>query len=75
MTWALVALALALLLGALFVFGQEVPAPKLRAARVLSECVPMDLNHAGWRTWAVLLAVLVLLAVALLLVGQLTAPS
>jgi hypothetical protein len=35
----------------------------------------MDLNRAGWRTWAVLLAVLVLLAVALLLVGRLIEPS
>jgi hypothetical protein len=34
----------------------------------------MDLNRAGWRTWARLLAVLVLLAVALLLVGGQRAP-
>jgi hypothetical protein len=35
----------------------------------------MDLNRAGWRTWAVLLTVLVLLAVALLLVGRAIEPS
>jgi hypothetical protein len=35
----------------------------------------VDLNRAGWRSWAVLLAVLVLLAIALLLVRQLTALS
>jgi hypothetical protein len=35
----------------------------------------MDLNRAGWRTWAALLAVLVLLAVALLLVGRQLEPS
>ena len=34
----------------------------------------MDLNRAGWRTWALLLALLVLLAVALLLVGGQRAP-
>ncbi len=43
-------------------------------ARVLPERAPVDLNRAGWRAWAVLLAALVLLAAALLLVGRLIEP-
>ena len=35
----------------------------------------MGLNRAGWRTWAALLAVLVLHAAALLLVGRQLEPS
>ena len=35
----------------------------------------MDLSRAGWRTWAVILAVPALLAVVLLLAGRLSEPS